>query len=178
MRDIFLLLGSNRGNRPSLLTQALALIAIQAGPLLQASSVHETPPWGFTDPVPFLNQAIEIETVLPPEKLLETILNIESTLGRTRPANNFQNPYRVIPNDNNTPNYTARTIDIDLLFYGNNMIHTQALWVPHPRLHQRLFALKPLSEIAPGFVHPVLKKTVRELLNEIYTEYPPDPPST
>ena len=174
MREVFLLLGSNRGDRRKLLHQALGLITHKAGPILQSSSIFETEPWGFTDPIPFLNQAIEIETILPPEKLLETILDIESTLGRTRPGYGCHCPNLHTPGnplvpkaENEITAYSGRTIDIDILFYGQKMIFTTTLMVPHPRLHERRFALEPLSEIAPGFKHPVLGKTVGELLKEI-----------
>lgn len=174
MREVFLLLGSNRGKRRELLKQAAGMISEKAGTILQLSGVYETEPWGFDDPIPFLNQAVEIETVLSPEKLLDALLDIEKTLGRIRPAKScgcipenldFENP---IPLHGNTiPAYSGRTMDIDILFYGSKLIFTDKLMIPHPRLHERKFALQPLMEIAPGFMHPILRKTVTTLFKEI-----------
>lgn len=153
MREIFLLTGSNRGDRQEMILRASVLIAEKAGSVLKTSSILETPPWGFTDPVAFLNQALEIETDLPPTQLLSTLHDIETLLGRTRSAQ--------------SSGYASRTMDIDILFYGQKIIQTKTLTIPHPRLHERYFALKPLTEIAPGFVHPVLGKTISQLLQQL-----------
>ncbi|MCK9204285.1 MAG: 2-amino-4-hydroxy-6-hydroxymethyldihydropteridine diphosphokinase [Bacteroidales bacterium] len=160
MREVFLLLGSNRGNRHELLYKAAAMIAAEAGTVLNLSSIYETEPWGFTDPIPFLNQALEIETELSPEKLLETLLLIEKKLGRIREENpvNFPSPAT------ERPAYIGRTIDIDILLYGNKLILSDSLTIPHPRLHERFFALQPLAEIAPDFVHPAIRKDIKTLL--------------
>ena len=153
MREIFLLTGSNRGDRQEMILRASMLIAEKAGSVLKKSSILETPPWGFTDPVAFLNQALEIETDLPPAQLLSTLLDIETLLGRTRSAR--------------PSGYASRTMDIDILFYGQQVMQTTTLTIPHPRLHERYFALKPLTEIAPGFIHPVLGKTISQLLQQL-----------
>ncbi|MEI7980724.1 MAG: 2-amino-4-hydroxy-6-hydroxymethyldihydropteridine diphosphokinase [Bacteroidota bacterium] len=174
MREVFLLLGSNRGNRQELLQQATSMISENAGTILQRSAICETEPWGFDDPVPFLNQAIEIDTLLPPEKLLEVLLEIEKKLGRIRPAKGcgctLENMEVLkpapLPGDI-SPAYHSRTIDIDILFYGTKLIFTDTLMIPHPRLHERHFALKPLGEIAPDFLHPVLRKTIKNLIKEL-----------
>ena len=156
MKEVYLLLGSNRGDRVDFLSKALDLIAEKAGIVLAESAVYETEPWGFEDPTPFLNQVVEISTDLVPEELLEQLLTIEARLGRIRPFDSCG-----CADDGG---YAGRTIDIDILFYGSKLVFTDHLMVPHPRLHERRFTLVPLSEIAPGFIHPLLKKTVSELL--------------
>ncbi|MCK9421355.1 MAG: 2-amino-4-hydroxy-6-hydroxymethyldihydropteridine diphosphokinase [Bacteroidales bacterium] len=174
MREVFLLLGSNRGNRRELLQQAKDMITKKTGIILQFSGIYETEPWGFEDPIPFLNQTIEIETLLPPEKLLETLLDIEKTLGRIRPVKgfgcslgngNYDDSYPAF--GNTVPAYYGRTMDIDILFYGTKLFFTDTLMIPHPRLHERFFALRPLLDIAPKFMHPILRKTITTLLMEM-----------
>jgi 2-amino-4-hydroxy-6-hydroxymethyldihydropteridine diphosphokinase len=179
MKQVYLLLGSNRGDREKLLEQAREMISRRAGFIVRASSVHETPPEGFTDIIPFLNQALEIETTHEPENLLEILLSIERELGRKREgAPGFGNAEKQCFNDNRfresekqtcplPRKFAARTMDIDILFYGNRLIFTETLMIPHPRLHERMFVLAPLNEIAPGFIHPVHRKTVSELLRQI-----------
>ena len=144
-----MLLGSNTGNRLNYLQRAAAAISMFAGPVKVHSSIYETEPWGYEDSTPFLNQVIEVETNLEADELMNKILLAESELGRVR----------VIGREG----YSSRTIDIDLLFYGQQIINEPELVVPHPRLHQRRFALVPLVEIASGFIHPILKKSMAEL---------------
>lgn len=144
----YLLLGTNQGDKISNLENVKKEINNIAGKISKFSSVYITEPWGFEHPEEFLNQAICIKTSLNPEQLLDVLLNIELKMGRVRNRNEYQ----------------ARIIDIDILLYNNLMINTERLIIPHPLLHERLFALKPLTEIAPGYEHPVLKKTITELL--------------
>ncbi len=120
------------------------------GNIEKSSSVYETQPWGFVHDTPFLNQLIIAGTLLEPLEVMQTILNIENNLGRVRKKDH----------------YSARTIDIDILFYDNRIINEKDLVIPHPQLHKRRFALEPLAEVEPGLVHPVLKKTVTTLLSE------------
>ena len=147
MNDAYLLTGGNIGNRLVSLQQACMKIEKQAGTVLKKSAVYETAAWGITDQNLFLNQVLLVSTPLPPEELLHTLLNIEQELGRKR-----------------IMKMGPRIIDIDILFYNNKIISTPVLTVPHPQIANRRFVLTPLNEIAPCFVHPVLQKTIRELL--------------
>lgn len=141
-------LGSNIGDRKLLLQQASEHIAQRTGKIISCSSFYESAGWGTDSPNRFLNQVLAVETALGPGELLAAFLSIEQLLGRHRTG---------VRNSD-------RLIDIDLLFYGDQSITEEGLEVPHPRLHLRRFVLVPLSEIAPALVHPVLKKTVRQLL--------------
>jgi 2-amino-4-hydroxy-6-hydroxymethyldihydropteridine diphosphokinase len=149
MAKIFLSLGSSLGNREHYLESALFLISHDLGKILKQSCFYETQPWGFSDQNLFLNLVIVIESNLTPIELLKKIHEIETTLNRTR----------------NSDNYEARTIDIDILYYGNEFFNSEKLQIPHKHMHQRKFVLQPLNEIAPEYIHPVLKKTTNQLLN-------------
>lgn len=147
--SVFLLLGANLGEREVMLAKAAQLIATQIAPITAQSHLYETAPWGVIDQPAFLNQVLEVKTVLLPEEVLSKTLEIEKRLGRERRMR-----------------WGARVIDIDMLYFADVILETEALHLPHPRLHQRRFTLVPLAEIAPDFVHPVLQKTNQELLNE------------
>ena len=149
MNNVFLLTGGNIGDRLQYLQSAANEIEGQAGMIVQKSSIYETAAWGNTDQQPFLNQVLEINTNLTAERLLVTILDIEKTLGRER----FE---RMGP----------RTIDIDIIFYSDQITSTATLQVPHPQLQNRRFVLTPLNEVASEFIHPHLKKSVSQLLAE------------
>ena len=144
-----LLLGSNQGDRDKMLKNAVSMIAKTIGKIKNQSTVYETSAWGNTDQPDFLNIAITLDTELKPEQVLEEILKIENKLGRTR-----------------NKRWEPRTIDIDILFYDNIIIETDDLKIPHPYLHQRMFALEPLLEIAPDWVHPVFNKNLNKLIAE------------
>ncbi|PKP11812.1 MAG: 2-amino-4-hydroxy-6-hydroxymethyldihydropteridine diphosphokinase [Bacteroidetes bacterium HGW-Bacteroidetes-4] len=148
MEKVFLELGGNQGDRWQLLADAIKLIGDRVGTIVGQSSVYETPPWGFESRDFFLNQVIQVITPLEPVALIQELQLIERSLGRVREAQQ----------------YASRSMDIDLLFYGNRVLQTDNLQVPHPRLHLRNFVLLPLCEIDPDFVHPVLKKNIAELL--------------
>jgi 2-amino-4-hydroxy-6-hydroxymethyldihydropteridine diphosphokinase len=146
---VFLLLGANLGEREATLLKAKMLISEQIAPILLQSHLYETAPWGVTDQPSFLNQVVQIETDLLPLDILKKTLAIEKQLGRERRLR-----------------WGARMIDIDMLYYGDFILETTDLQLPHPRLHERRFTLVPLAEIAPDFVHPLLKKTNQELLEK------------
>jgi len=150
MNRVFLLLGSNLGNRQQYLQQAIELISARIAPVIKTSSIYETQSWGKNDAPDYLNQVVTLETEIPPTELLRKILDIELMLGRKREEK-----------------WGSRTIDIDMLFYGDEIIDDENLQVPHPELHKRRFTLEPLEEIAPGLVHPVLKKTILDVKNEL-----------
>lgn len=141
-----------------MLTRSLEMISEKAGTILQRSAIYESEPWGFEDDTPFLNQVVEISTELSPALLLEQLLTIETRLGRIRPFDGCGCSVQ--------EGYSSRNIDIDILFYGQKLVFTEQLMIPHPRLHERKFTLVPLHEIAPGFIHPLLKKTISVLLQE------------
>nr|WP_294949219.1 2-amino-4-hydroxy-6-hydroxymethyldihydropteridine diphosphokinase [uncultured Mucilaginibacter sp.] len=150
MITVFLLLGTNLGNRQLFLQQAIAHIAEEVAPIINASSVYETQSWGKTDEPDYLNQVIMLQTNLPAKDILQKILGIELQMGRKREVK-----------------WGSRIIDIDILFYGDEVINEPDLIVPHPQLHNRRFTLEPLVEIAPEFVHPVLNKNILALKNEL-----------
>ena len=165
------MLGSNRGEREMFISRALEMIETRVGKVRMKSGLYETDPWGFTDAVAFLNQVVEIDTMLEPENLLEQLLAIEVKLGRIRPFDGCgcsfpASPAEAEPGIIKAPAYAGRTIDIDILFYGPRLVFTDRLMIPHPRLHERSFTLIPMNEIAPEFVHPLLKKTISVLLKE------------
>ncbi|MEJ7681846.1 MAG: 2-amino-4-hydroxy-6-hydroxymethyldihydropteridine diphosphokinase [Segetibacter sp.] len=147
MNDVYLLTGGNMGDRLMNLQQAYYKIKKEAGTILKKSAVYETAAWGLTEQNAFLNQVLLVSTSLDAKKLLQTLLHIEQELGRKR-----------------IEKMGPRIIDIDILFYNNEIISTPDLTVPHPQIANRRFVLTPLNEIATGFVHPVLQKTIAELL--------------
>jgi len=148
MKKVFLGLGSNLGDRVNNFQEAKIRIGESIGKIVSESSVYETEPWGFKSDKKFLNMVICAETDLSPSGLLGRILMIESQLGRIR--------YET--------QYASRNIDIDILMYNNDIVDEAALKIPHPGMHERRFVLAPLCEIAPDLLHPVLKKSIKELL--------------
>ena len=149
MNKAYLLIGGNVGNRQQNLQQAVTAINNSCGRVLQQSAVYETAAWGKTDQQAFLNQALLIHTDFTPHQLLEHALEAEALLGRVRKEK-----------------YGPRLIDIDILFFNNDIIRETALIIPHPEVQNRRFALAPLVEIAPKLLHPVLHKTISQLLDE------------
>jgi 2-amino-4-hydroxy-6-hydroxymethyldihydropteridine diphosphokinase len=153
MSKAYLLTGGNEGDRYLNMQQARTNIEHICGQLLQVSSLYETAAWGKTDQADFLNQVLLVETNLTPQELLRAIFSIEEKGGRIRTVKN-----------------APRTIDIDILFYDRQILDEPGLSIPHPRIAERRFVLEPLNEISPGFVHPVLEKTIHRLLLECKDE--------
>jgi len=141
------MLGGNVGNRMDYLRRSLDLLRCHIGRIVAISSVYESEPWGFDCPCPFLNQAVAVETTLAPLVLLENINRIEQTMGRVRTGEGYQ----------------ARTVDIDILLYDNQVINTSELVIPHPRMTERMFVMQPVAEASPDLVHPVLHCTMAYL---------------
>ncbi len=146
---VYLSLGSNLGDRMSNLSQALDFLG-QRLSVTRVSPVYDTAPWGNTSQPRFLNLTCEARTRLSPEQVLSLAKVIEIKMGRARGTSNLPRP-----------------IDIDILFYGDQVINTADLVIPHPRLTERAFVLVPLARIAPDLIHPVNGKAVKDLLAEI-----------
>lgn len=149
MNWAILLTGGNIGDRQMYLQRAKEAIALNCGKLIKASSVYQTEAWGKRNQNSFYNQALAIETSLSAPELLHAVLEVEKTLGRVREEK-----------------YGPRTIDIDIIFFNDAIIHIPHLTIPHPEVQNRRFALQCLAEIIPGYVHPQLRKSVEKLLEE------------
>ncbi len=152
MAEFTLLLGANRGDPHATFAQASTLIEDRVGHVVASSRDHWTHPWGFEDDRLFLNRALLVETTKEPAEVMALLMEVEQELGRVRSA---------------TARYTARLIDIDILFIGGLVLDMPQLSVPHPRVHLRAFALAPAADLVPGLVHPVLHKHVLQLLNQV-----------
>jgi 2-amino-4-hydroxy-6-hydroxymethyldihydropteridine diphosphokinase len=150
MQEVYLLLGSNLGEREKLVSEAANLIADSIGKIILRSACYETASWGNTAQPDFINQALLIQTELTAREVLKRALEIEIRLGRVRHEK-----------------WGSRVIDIDILFYGDDVIAEPDLQVPHPHLHERAFVLIPLEEIAPDLQHPVLKRSVTEMARNL-----------
>ena len=160
MARVALLLGGNQGDVKRTLQAAQQLINERVGAVMRCSNRYETAPWGFESTERFFNQALECSTDLTAEEVLDTVLQIEVELGRNRALEQIE---KAATGDR----YASRVIDIDIMFYGNEVISTERLQVPHPHLPEREFALVPLAEIMRSFRHPQLGKSVGELLEEL-----------
>ncbi len=148
-KRVYLSLGSNVGDREANLRAAIERLQ-KIGTVAALSSLYETEPVEFTAQPWFLNCAVRLETEMMPRQLLKALLDVEREMGRRR-----------------TQNKGPRMIDIDILLFASSVVRTKGLTIPHPALRQRRFVLEPLAEIAPDVRHPVLKKTIRELRDEL-----------
>ena len=147
MNKTYLLLGSNMGNNKALLSSAAVQIVKKIGSITRKSSLYSTAAWGNSRQPDFLNQVIIVETELTAMQTMQTILNIEKKMGRLRTVKN-----------------APRIIDIDILFFNKEIIEMDHLIIPHPKIQNRRFVLVPLNQLSPKLMHPVLKKSVHQLL--------------
>lgn len=147
MNKTYLLLGSNIGNSKASLLKAITAIKKQVGVITKQSSLYNTAAWGNTRQPDFLNQVLVVETKLSAPETMQAILKIEAQLGRTRTIKN-----------------APRIIDIDILFFNKEIINEKHLSIPHPQIQNRRFVLTPLNQLSPNLKHPVLNKTVHQLL--------------
>lgn len=148
MHKVFLGIGGNIGNKQDNFSKVLRFISEDMGEIVLLSPVYETPPWGFRSVEYFWNQVLMVETSFMPEELLDKIAQIERWFGRERKPGG----------------YTSRGMDIDILYYDDAVMETETLVIPHPLIPQRKFVLVPLADIAPGFIHPLLKLTTLQML--------------
>jgi 2-amino-4-hydroxy-6-hydroxymethyldihydropteridine diphosphokinase len=150
MAIAYLMLGSNQGDKLNNLRQATKALERELGTILRFSAVYNSEPWGFTSPDHFCNQLLIIQTTERMETVMGKIIKIEEGMGRTRISKE----------------YRSRTIDIDILFYDEQIIQAETLTVPHPRIAERRFVLLPLLEIDSSIVHPVTGKTIWQMYRE------------
>lgn len=148
MNTVFLIIGGNIGNRKKNLQTASSMIEEQIGRIIKKSKIYETEAWGITDQAAFYNRVLQIKTPFFAEEIMQKILLIEKQMGRVRTIKN-----------------AARIIDIDILFFNNDIINEPNLTIPHIEISNRRFVLMPLNELAPGMIHPVFKKSIAELLS-------------
>lgn len=149
--SVYICLGGNIGDREFYIQSALHEIEKNIGEVIQISCLYETAAWGSNNQQAYLNQCILIHTILQAQDVMVALCDVEKTLGRVRDTNN---------------QYSARTIDLDILFFNDHIIDTTALQVPHPRLQLRKFVLVPLNEIASNYLHPLLSLSIRQLLQQ------------
>lgn len=168
MNRVALLIGGNQGDRRALIEQATVLIQERIGTVVALSQVYETEPWGDFESEGeegevqnFMNRALLVETPLDPHATLREALEIEKELGRERPSQDTEHT------TSNTKVYRSRPMDIDLIFFNDDIIDTEDLTIPHPRMHLRRFVLEPMTEIMADYRHPVLGQTVGQLLDTL-----------
>lgn len=153
MNIAYICAGSNIGDKIGYIQQANNLLNFSNGiKIIESSTFYESEPVGKKNQDWFINAVIKLETSLSPQELFETCLRIEKQLGRVRDPDN---------------RWGERTIDLDILFYDNEIINTDSLKIPHPRVHERAFALVPMLELDPEYVHPIIKKTVFDIHSEL-----------
>ena len=146
MSKVYFSIGSNKGNRSGLINEAIDKIDIIIGKVMLKSSIYDTKSWGFNSNN-FYNICILVESKLSPELILNKTLTIEKEMGRLK----------------KTDQYSDRFIDIDILFFDNMIVNSKTLDIPHPRIQLRKFVLTPMLELTPDLIHPILKKSIRQL---------------
>lgn len=151
MNSVYLILGGNLGNKRYNLEKALRCVSLEIGIIKRKSGIYETEPWGYEDNRNFFNQVIEINTSLNPPELLEKIKTIEARFGRS---------------NNGSAKYQPREMDMDILFFNDEIIQLPGLTIPHPRLHERNFVLIPFIDLAADFIHPVFNQTIMQLKSQ------------
>ena len=151
MHNVFIAIGTNLGDKEENIRQSIKKMEQNNIHIIKKSNVYKTMPYGYKNQPVFLNCVVQAETMLSPEELLYVLLSIEKQMGRKRKIH-----------------WGPRIIDLDIIFYDNLIINSSNLKIPHPDMQNREFVLKPLCDIAPNFVHPVLHKTVKELLKELH----------
>lgn len=154
MTRCYLLFGSNQGDKLQLLEQACTYINNRCGMLVERSSLYNSEPWGFEAEEWFLNVLLVVETELDPDTLMDRLMDIERELGRVRHPE--------------IEGYTSRTVDLDILYYGDQIVRTAKVTAPHPRLPERRFALMPLCELVPDFLHPESGLSQQQLLEKCH----------
>ena len=154
MHKVYLGIGGNIGNKQNNFEDVYQKIENELGEIKKASSIYETPPWGFHSNNAFWNSVIEISTLWSPEMLLSKIHFIEKLFGRKR----------------NKEQYSSREMDIDILYFDDLFIESSDLTIPHPKIQQRKFVLVPLNEIAPELIHPLLQLTNLQMLENCKDE--------
>lgn len=147
MNKIYLLLGSNMGNNKKQLSIAVKYIENEIGIITRSSGLYITAAWGNVKQADFLNQVVVVETALSARQMMHTILNIEKKMGRVRTVKN-----------------APRIIDIDILFFNKEIIEEKGISIPHPQIPNRRFVLVPMNELSPQFIHPIINKTIHQLL--------------
>ena len=149
MNIVYLQLGSNIGDREQQLESAISEIKEKVGDIIKTSKVYESSPWRVDGQSNYLNQVLKVKTEIDAESILSVVLEVENNLGRKR-----------------IEKWGERLIDIDIIFYNNEIIETAELCIPHKHMHERKFVLTPLNEIASDYIHPKYNKTVADLLIE------------
>lgn len=154
MNTVYLLLGSNLGNRLLEISKAIVMIDKHVGKIIERSPLYETDSWGFKTSKKFINIALIVKTKKRPAKVLEKIQRIEQELGRKKTKKGYE----------------SRIIDIDIIFFNNEIINEEKLVIPHERAHERRFVLEPMNFLAPDYIHPVFNKNVGQLLENCMDE--------
>lgn len=153
MSVVYLSLGSNMGDRESILELSIKEIGKRIGTITKVSSKYETEPWGFVSANKFINMAVEVTTELSPQEVSDRVHQIEDDLGRTR--------------NSNATGYEDRVIDIDILMIDDIVSDNSVLTLPHPKMHLREFVIFPLCEIAPNAIHPLLRSSIEDIKNNL-----------